>query len=312
MSHRGIVARAPALGALLFVFTATSLTGSLNANAEAKLAISGSPPTSATAGDAYSFTPTVSGWADRYVRFSISNKPSWASFNATTGKLSGTPSSANIGTFAQIVISVHNRFAGAALAPFSIKVSGSSSSDPPTISGTPPTSVTVGSTYSFQPKASDAGGEALSFSVQNKPSWASFSIASGLLSGAPTSSQVGTYSGIVISASDGSGSAALPTFSISVAAASSPTPPASGTAQLNWTAPTTNTNGTPLTDLAGFHVYYGTSQSDLSQSIDVASPSETSYTVSSLSTGTWYFAVTAYASDGTQSALSNVQSVAVQ
>jgi Putative Ig domain len=312
MSYRVNAARPPGLGALLCVFAAMGLTGSLNANAEAELAISGSPPTSVVAGDRYSFTPAVSGWGDRYVRFSISNKPSWASFSTKTGELSGTPSTANMGTFANIAISAHNRSASAALAPFSIKVSAASSSATPTISGTPATSVTVGSTYSFQPKASDSDGAAISFSVQNKPSWASFSIASGMLSGTPTSAQVGSYSDIVISASDGTASAALPAFAIKVNPASSSTPPASGSATLTWTVPTTNTNGTALTDLAGFYVYYGTSQSELSQTVQVASPADTSYTVANLAAGTWYFAVTAYASDGTQSARSNVESAAVQ
>lgn len=316
MAYRGIVARAPASAALVCVFAVTGLVGSLSAHAREEwhsgLTLSGSPATSVVAGSSYSFTPSASGRDDARLTFSISNKPSWASFSATTGKLSGTPGATNVGTFSKIVISAHNRSASAALAPFSIKVTAAAADAPPTISGTPPTSVTVGSTYSFQPKASDSGGEALSFSVQNKPSWASFSIASGLLSGTPTASQVGSYGGIVISVSDGSASAALPAFAIAVSAASTPTPPASGSATLTWTAPTTNTNGSSLTDLAGFYVYYGTSQSDLSQSVQVASPSETSYTVGNLAAGTWYFAVTAYASDGTQSALSNVESAAIQ
>jgi len=312
MAYRGIIARKPASAALFCALVVTGLSGNSYAHAETKLAISGSPPTSVAAGGAYSFAPTVSGWDDRSVRFSISNKPSWASFSAATGKLSGEPAAANVGTFAKIVISAHARYASAALAPFSITVTASSSDAPPSISGTPPTSVTAGSAYSFQPKAGDSDGAAISFSVENKPSWASFSIASGLLSGTPTAAQVGTYSGIIISASDGTASAALPAFAIQVAAASTPAPPTTGSETLTWTSPTTNTNGTALTDLAGFYVYYGTSQSELTQSVQLASPSETSYTVADLAAGTWYFAVAAYASDGTQSSLSNVESATIQ
>ena len=87
----------------------------------------------------------------------------------------------------------------------------------PRISGTPATSVNAGSPYSFTPTASDSGGNALTFSVQNLPAWAHFSSSSGQLTGAPTSSNVGTYGGITISVSDGQASAALPAFSIAVA-----------------------------------------------------------------------------------------------
>ena len=38
-----------------------------------------------------------------------------------------------------------------------------------------------------------------------------------------------------------------------------------GSATVNWTAPTTNTDGTPLTNLAAFRVYYGTSSTSLTQ-----------------------------------------------
>src|SRR5882762_88059 len=65
--------------------------------------ISGSPPTTITVGTAYSFTPSVAP-ASQYARFSISNKPAWATFNRSTGRLSGTPSAT--GTFTNIRIGV--------------------------------------------------------------------------------------------------------------------------------------------------------------------------------------------------------------
>jgi hypothetical protein len=82
---------------------------------------------------------------------------------------------------------------------------------------------------------------------------------------------------------------------------------ASGTATLTWVAPTQNTNGTPITPLSGYTIYYGTSSGALTQSVAV-SASTTSYTVTGLAAGTWYFAVAADAADGTQSAMSNIGS----
>jgi len=174
---------------------------------------------------------------------------------------------------------------------------------PPTITGTPPTTVTAGQAYSFTPTASGPSGTTLSFSVQNLPSWATFSISTGTVSGTPASANVGTFANVVISVSDGQMSAALQAFSIQVNAQV-----VNGSAALSWVAPSTNTDGSPLTDLAGFTINYGTSLSALSQTIDVASATATGYTVQGLSSGTWYFTVTAYTSVGTHSAPSNVAS----
>jgi len=89
----------------------------------------------------------------------------------------------------------------------------------------------------------------------------------------------------------------------------SSTPPVStGSATLTWNAPTANTNGSALNDLAGYHVYWGASASSLTQTVDVPSATTTTYVVSGLSAGTWYFGVTAYTNTGLESALSNVGS----
>jgi len=89
------------------------------------------------------------------------------------------------------------------------------------ISGTPAQGARVGSLYTFRPIASDSARRTLSYSIKNKPVWASFSFENGTLSGTPLSSESGSYVGIVISASDGNANAALPAFSIMV----SPSPP---------------------------------------------------------------------------------------
>ncbi len=81
-----------------------------------------------------------------------------------------------------------------------------------------------------------------------------------------------------------------------------------GSASLSWTAPTTNNDGSPLTDLAGYHIYYGASADLLTSQIDVVGSSTTSYVVNNLVSGTWYFAVTAFNSVGLESDLSNTGS----
>jgi hypothetical protein len=189
--------------------------------------ISGTPPASVTAGQAYDFTPTITNPGDESLTLSIVNRPAWATFNTSTGELSGTPTSANAGTFANILISVSNGSVTLSLPAFSIQVQAAAATGP-TISGTPPASVSAGGSYSFTPTASDAEGNPLTFSITNKPAWASFSASTGQLSGTPSSANVGSYPGIVISASDGTTSASLPAFSIQVEAAGSDTPVISG------------------------------------------------------------------------------------
>jgi hypothetical protein len=182
---------------------------------------------------------------------------------------------------------------------------------PPVISGTPPTSVTAGSAYAFKPTASDANGDPLTFSIQNKPTWATFDTTNGSLVGTPSASNVGTTSGIVISVSDGKGgTASLAAFSIVVNAAPSGGGTA-GSATISWTAPTMNTDGSPLTDLAGYTIYYGTSATNLTQSITVSGAGTTSAQISNLASGTWYFGVASNTTTGEQSALSSAASVVI-
>lgn len=75
---------------------------------------------------------------------------------------------------------------------------------------------------------------------------------------------------------------------------------------LRWTPPTANTDGSPLTNLAGYRVHYGRSPTQLTQTVQVANPAATAYRLSGLATGSWYFAVRAYTTAGTESELSNV------
>ena len=178
-----------------------------------------------------------------------------------------------------------------------------SNNSAPTISGTPGSSVVAGSAYSFTPAASDADGDTLAFAIQNKPSWATFNTSTGKLSGTPGAGQAGSYLNIVIAVSDGTASTTLNAFAITVNPAAG-----SGAATLSWTAPTQNTDGSQLTDLAGYRVYHGASPNALDQMTQLPGASTTTYTFNQLSIGTHYFAVAAYNTSGVESALSGVGS----
>ncbi|MBS0394690.1 MAG: putative Ig domain-containing protein, partial [Proteobacteria bacterium] len=178
-----------------------------------------------------------------------------------------------------------------------------SSVPPPTLSGTPAASVLVGQPYDFKPTASDPTGLTLTFSQSGAPAWMTLNTATGELSGTPAAADVGT-STIVLTASNGSAQAHL-TFSVSVVQA------ATGSATVSWVAPTTRTDGTPLTNLAGFRVYYGSQQGKLLNRVDVTNATATSAVIGSLTSGTWYFGVTAVDASGAESSLSTVVSKSI-
>lgn len=73
---------------------------------------------------------------------------------------------------------------------------------------------------------------------------------------------------------------------------------------LNWEAPTENSNGSALTNLAGYKIHYGTASKDYTEVVAVSNPSLNRYVIDSLQSGTWYFAITAYNSAGVESPMS--------
>lgn len=158
----------------------------------------------------------------------------------------------------------------------------------PMITGTPDNNISENRAYSFIPVVSDSDQDALVFSITNKPSWATFNTATGQLTGNPTT---GVYNNVVISVSDGTVTSSLPAFTINVL----------GSAVLNWSKPTLNTDGTTLTDLTGYIIYYGTSPnaSELTNSITISNGDTTTATIEDLSTGTtYYFAVASESKSG--------------
>lgn len=177
----------------------------------------------------------------------------------------------------------------------------------PTISGSPATKASIGSAYSAAPQATDADGDTLAFSIQNKPAWAQFNTANGQLTGTPDAAN--TTSDIVITVSDGKASASLPAFSITVGSTTgaSPTLVASGPGvALSWDVPTRTVSGETLQDLSGYRIHYGTNEHALVNSVEVQSAGQNSFTVENLPKGTYFFAVRAVTAGGDESKLSNV------
>lgn len=191
-----------------------------------------------------------------------------------------------------------------------------------TISGTPATSVAVNRYYGFQSWATDNTGRPVSYGIKNKPAWATFDTKYGHLYGVPTST--GVFQNIVVYATDGLTYAYLAPFAITVTGTASSGGTTGGTtggtsgstssnsATVKWVAPKANTNGTSLTNLSGYVISYGLSTSKTATTVKVANPSTLSYQINGLTSGTWYFAVSAYNSTGATSALSSVASKTIK
>jgi hypothetical protein len=177
----------------------------------------------------------------------------------------------------------------------------------PTISGTPATTASAGTAYSFMPTAQDAdAGDQVTFTIANKPAWASFDAATGALAGTPSAKDVGASAAIEIAATDGNAVTALPAFTITVGGSLT-----SSSVSLAWTPPTENSDGTTLTDLKGYKIHYGTKSQTYTNTVSVENPGLTRFEIDSLPSGKLYIAMTAYNAAGTESSLSKEISVTV-
>ena len=180
--------------------------------------------------------------------------------------------------------------------------------NPPVLSGTPLTTTQAGQIWVFTPAASDPEGQPLTFTIANKPGWLSFNASTGGLTGTPAGTDVQAWANVTITASDGELSSTLTPFTLTVTAAPPPPQPTVASATLRWVPPATNTDNSALTDLAGFRVYYGRAAAALDQIVRITNPTTSQQVVSNLTSGTWYFAVSAVSSAGSESALSALAS----
>lgn len=168
----------------------------------------------------------------------------------------------------------------------------------PSISGNPPSAVLVGEAFSFTPNASDPDGDDLTFSIENKPAWATFDTRTGTLSGTPTMANIGSVNGIRISVTDAQNSVSMPGFSVEVMQVG----PVSTT--LSWSAPIENEDGSALTDLAGYKLFYGRTSGEYTNVIRIDNPSVTTYVVENLAPATYYFAAKSFNTAGVESEFS--------
>lgn len=86
--------------------------------------LSGSPVASIDSSGTYDFLPVGADSDGDKLTFAISGKPAWASFDGSTGRLSGTPGTSGIGSYQNILISVSDGKLSTSLPAFQILVTG--------------------------------------------------------------------------------------------------------------------------------------------------------------------------------------------
>lgn len=146
--------------------------------------------------------------------YKANNLPGWLSFDEYGGILYGAVKKEHAGFYEYISIDVSDGELTTTLGPFSIVVT--DTNNILEISGEPTTSVIENEFYQFLPSIKNVSGIPLTFTITNKPSWATFNVYNGKLSGTPGFTDNGIYSDILISVSDGENFTAISPFSIDV------------------------------------------------------------------------------------------------
>jgi Calx-beta domain len=160
-------------------------------------------------------------------------------------------------------------------------------------------------------------GTSTSGSASGSSSGGTTTASTGGSSGGTTTASTGGSSGGTTTASTGSSSGG--TSASTSGSSSGTTTSASGsssgstigtsTATLSWSPPTENSNGTALTNLVGYNIYYGTSTGAMINKIALNTVGVTNYVIQNMNSGTWYFAMTAVNGDGTESVTSSAVQV---
>jgi hypothetical protein len=180
----------------------------------------------------------------------------------------------------------HNRNISLAVLLTAVSVSVAATASEITFLGTPSDSAVVGEPYEYVPVVAHAMPD-VEFSYINRPSWSGSYRSSGAIIGTPT--EAGVYANIQIRAWDGVNFGVSAPFTIVVTSAAGNT----GCAALRWVKPTLNTDGSPLTDLGGYLIHYGTDATNLEAQLFVDSANSTAAEIGNLSPGKWYFQIAA-------------------
>ncbi|WP_198673628.1 PKD domain-containing protein [Algibacillus agarilyticus] len=176
--------------------------------------ITGEPNTLVAENSPYSFTPSAVDTNNDTLRFTIQNKPSWATFSASSGQLTGTPNYEQAGVYSNIVITVSDQTQSTSLASFDIEVKNTNRLPvlQTSLNLTTPELVT----HSLLLSATDPDNDPVTIALSNLPNWISFNAQTSLLTISPTVKDAGAYNNLQIRLNDGSGEQVNNTFALTI------------------------------------------------------------------------------------------------
>ena len=254
------------------------------------LSVTPSSPTNAK-GTTRQFTAT--GTYSDGTKLALTPSVTWSSSNATVSTISNAAGSNGLASCLVAGTSTITATSGS--------VTGST-----TLTVTPATLVSIAVTPAT---ASIAQGTTKQFAASGTYSDGTTQVLTGTVTwnssntGVATVSNAAGSNGLATAVAAGTTTITATSGGVSATAGLTVTAITTGSATLSWNAPTTNTDGTPLTDLAGYKVHMGTSSGNYTTVVDIGNVM--TYTVSNLAPGTYYFVVTAYDSSSNESSFSN-------
>ena len=226
--------------------------------------------------------------------FNGSTTLSWTSSNTTACTASGDWSGSKAISGSQTISAL------TANSSFTLTCSGASGSANDSVSVSVAAAPVPTLSFSATPSTvSQNGSTTLNWGTTNATSC----VASGDWSGNKGVSGSETISSLVLDrqftlACSGAGGTVNNTVNVTVVVSNN------GTALMSWTPPTENTDGSPLTDLAGYKIRYGTSPGNYNNTITINNPGLTSYLIDNLASADWYFVMTSFNASGIESSFS--------
>jgi RHS repeat-associated protein len=217
------------LGSAIVVLRATSMdTGAVSTQEFTIAVFSGdippnivsTPSTQGTVGQLYSYAVKAEDSQGNPLTYSLVTAPAGMVINSSTGLVQWAPTAGQLGSQA-VVINVSDGQGGGAVQGYSIVVSSTAGSQPPTITSMPAFLASVSQPYTYQVAATDPQGQTLSYSLINAPSGMTIDASGGLVQWTPATGQLGPNP-VLLAVTNTDGEIATQNFSVTVQSPNEP------------------------------------------------------------------------------------------
>ncbi len=165
---------------------------------------------------------------------------------------------------------------------------------PPSFQGSVNYLIKVNEVIDTQLNASDPDGDTLTYTTFNFPTWLTLDSNTGKITGTPTDHDIGTYSDIRISISDGNNTVTAGPYTIRVT-------DELFSIEINWMEVTQDVNGNDIDNIAGYKIYIKDTLTNYDQEAMVEGSSKTSHDINRLAPGTYNVTVSSLLASGLES-----------